>query len=113
MQADLGEVEALRTRWYPLPPSEDWIVIVDDAAGSRRGILLTQLFTPLTERLFMILEEEASAECTTWIALPADAEITPSRRAFLQGMDARLIPCSAPDWLPGLPCRPDAWAAQG
>ena len=43
LQADLGEIEALRTKWYPLHPSKDWMVIVDDASGQRRGLMITQL----------------------------------------------------------------------
>ena len=54
LQNDLEEIEALRTKWYPMSPSKDWMVIVDDASGRRRGLLITQLFTPLNEMLFMI-----------------------------------------------------------
>jgi hypothetical protein len=113
LQADLGEVEALRTKWYPMPPSEDWMVIVDDATGRRRGILITQLFTPITEMLFMILEDEIIEGTTTWIAVPSTVQITESRLAFLQGLDVRLIPCQAPDWAPSLPVSPRDWTAEG
>ena len=110
IQADLGEIEALRTKWYPMPPSKDWMVIVDDASGQRRGLMITQLFTPLNEMLFMILEEEIMEGTSTWIAVPSDAEITESRLAFLQGLDVRLIPCQMPDWNPDLPIQPRNWA---
>ena len=109
LQADLGEVEALRTKWYPMPPSKDWMVIVDDASGQRRGLMITQLFTPLNEMLFVILEEEIMEGTSTWIAIPSDAEISESRLAFLQGLDARLIPCHSPDWNPDLPVQPRNW----
>jgi hypothetical protein len=113
LQADLGLVEALRTRWFPMPPSADWMVVVDDSEGERRGLMLTQLFTPLTEMLFMILEEEITPGTTTWIALPSTAEISESRLDFLQALDVRLIPCREPHWGPGIPVAPRNWASQG
>ena len=75
--------------------------------------MLTQLFTPLTEMLFMILEEEITPGTTTWIALPSTAEISESRLDFLQALDARLIPCREPHWGPGIPVAPRDWASQG
>ena len=109
IQADLGEIEALRTKWYPMPPSKDWMVIIDDASGQRRGLMITQLFTPLNEMLFMILEEEIMEGTSTWIAIPSDAKITESRLAFLQALDVRLIPCQSPDWNPDLPLQARNW----
>ena len=113
LQADLGEIESLRTKWYPMPPSEDWMVIVDDTSGVRRGLMITQLFTPLTEMLFMILEEEITEGTTTWIAMPSDVAISDSRIAFLHTLDVRLIPCNRPKWAPEVPISPQDWKAQG
>ena len=109
LQNDLEEIDALRTKWYPMSPSKDWMVIVDDASGRRRGLMITQLFTPLNEMLFMILEEEILVGTSTWIALPSDTQISKSRLAFLQGLDVRLIPCESPDWCPKLPLHPRLW----
>ena len=114
LQAALGELEDLRTRWYPLPPGQDWMVSVDDGEGRRRGTMITQLFTPITEMLFFILEEEtAGADAILWLALPTDADLTPSRIAFLAGMDVLLIPCTRPHFTPGLPCRAQDWHTSG
>ena len=109
LQIDLEEVEELRTKWYPMPPSKDWMVIVDDASGRRRGLMITQLFTTLNEMLFMILEEEILIGTSTWIALPSDTEISQSRLAFLQSLDVRLIPCQSPNWTPASPLSPRLW----
>ena len=112
LQKDLDEILELRTKWYPMPPSKDWMVIVDDASGRRRGLMVTQLFTPLSEMLFMILEEEILEGTSTWIALPSNTEISKSRLAFLQSLDVRLIPCESPHWSPNVPLSPRVWPHQ-
>ncbi|MDP6906900.1 MAG: hypothetical protein QF440_05730 [Candidatus Thalassarchaeaceae archaeon] len=92
-----------------MPPSKDWMVIISDSMGHKKGLMLTQLYTPITEMLFMILEEEIIEGYPTWIAVPDDLVISPSRLSFLQALDVRLIPCKFPNWDAEPPIRAEMW----
>lgn len=96
VRIDIG-VEALRCRWYPLPPSSEWMVMVDDNQGKRRGVLITNLFQPLTEMFFQILEQEAGGSAargeTIWVALPASTSLGEQFASRFAALGARVIPC--------------------
>lgn len=96
VRVDLGE-ESLRCRWYPLPPSREWMVMVDDGQGKRRGVLITNVFQPLNEMFFQILEEEASGASsrgeTIWVALRAGTSLGEEFVSRFAALGARVIPC--------------------